>query len=80
MTRHEAVADSRVHQRPGALQSLAAYSRVIFQEIPHPLFVNLVGPTGLKQASLREAHNEIADRGGVKDASVYDCSGSGDHQ
>jgi hypothetical protein len=39
-----------------------------------------LGPTGLKQARLRKAHNEIADRCGVKDASVYDCSGSGDHQ
>ncbi len=80
MTRYERVADSRVHEEPRAPQSLAADSRVVFQEVPHPLFVNLVGPTGLKQASLREAHYEIADRGGVKDASVYNCSGSGNHQ
>ena len=63
MTRDEAVADSRVHQGPCALQSLPVDSRVVLQEVPHPLFVNLFGPPGLNQATLREAHDEMADWG-----------------
>ena len=79
----QSVVDIRDAWNEEDMRDIVAYSvRLFTAEFPEesdPLLVNLVGPTGLNQAGLGDAHDEIADWSGVKDARVYDCRGSGNH-
>jgi hypothetical protein len=68
----KAVAAVDVHQITDTLQLWEGQIRTVEQEVPDPLFMNLIGPTGAKQIGQGNLHQKITQRGGIKDASVED--------
>jgi len=71
---HEAIPDIVVHQAAGSFQLLGSKIRPVLQEVPNPLFVDLVGPLGTEQVRHGELHQQVAERCRIENAGVVEGS------
>ncbi|MDX8520734.1 hypothetical protein [Mesorhizobium dulcispinae] len=74
---NQAIRDGAVHQVACSVNLLRLEIRTVLQEVAHPLIMDLFCPLGAIEAtSGGKFHEEIAQRGWIKNASVQD-SGTG---
>lgn len=66
----QGIADMRVHETAGTLQTLRSQIRSIAEERSNPLLVDECGPLGSVQVRDGEFEQQIAQRRGVQDGSV----------
>jgi hypothetical protein len=68
----EAIGDVIIHQLATSSEAGGREIGTIGGDVPRPLVMDLLGPTGLEEVREGELHEQIAERGRVQDAGVVE--------
>ena len=70
VTCNKAIPDMSIHQVSGSLKLFRLQVRAIFENVPHPLIMNGIGPFRAVKICHREMHEQIAEWSRIEDTRV----------